>query len=149
MSPPSVGISWGRFLGAFIAVFLFLHLFWAVKSLVDAHRVITTKSNLRMLAALTIRNFPDRSLDSVDFFWQSINREGNPMKDLWGTEFLWFAREERGEKRFFWSSAGPDRSFGTADDIRVEVPYPSGPGNLPDLAPGEFLEPPPISSGAK
>jgi hypothetical protein len=118
----------------------------------DMHAIRDSREvegSLRRLAALTIRNFPARDLDSSALFWKSIGREDKPMLDLWGTEYRLSVTEENGVKVFHWASAGPDRVFGTRDDVTVEVPYPNGPGFLPDLAPGELPVTPPQSFDAK
>lgn len=108
-----------------------------------------TRVSLRRLASLTIRNFPARDLPSPDLFWKAIGREGSPMLDPWGVEYRISAEGEGVKRNFTWSSAGPDRVFGTPDDIAVLVPYPDRAGSLPDLGPGEELVPPTVSIDAK
>jgi hypothetical protein len=125
------------------------HLFWLARDLRNAREVLATGENLRKLAALTIRNFPDRNLDSPELFWKAIGREGNPMHDAWGTEYRVGSRDEAGQKAYFWTSAGPDRRFDTRDDVQVAVPYASGLSSDGDLAPGEPAVPPPVSTDAK
>ena len=126
-----------------------LHLFWIYRDMCDARDSLECLSSLRRLAALTIRNFPARDLDSPELFWKAIGREGSPMRDVWGMEYRLSSREESGKRLFFWASAGPDRRFGSRDDLLVAVPYPTGPGKFPELMPGDALVPPPLSIDAK
>jgi hypothetical protein len=125
------------------------HAYWLFLDVRVAQERLEIEDSLRRLAALTIRNFPGRDLESGELFWKSINREGNPMKDAWGTDYRYASRDEKGARTFFWTSAGPDGELGTRDDLSVEVPYPSGPGQLPELAPGELPVTPPLSNDAK
>ena len=135
---------------ALVAVVLsFFHLYDLFRDLRDARSSIETRQSLRRLSALTIRNFPGRDLDSADLFWKSIGREGNPIRDTWGNEYRLTSRAEGKVRSYFWSSAGPDRIFGTHDDLFVEVPYPNGPGSLPELEPEEPPVPPPVNIDAK
>ncbi|MGZ3650925.1 MAG: hypothetical protein ACXVB9_00610 [Bdellovibrionota bacterium] len=137
-------------LAALMALALSLGTLWLMfASQRSAYQAIEVRAGLRKLAALTIRNFPERDLDSPDLFWKSIGREDSPMRDVWGTVYQVSSRTEAGKKTFFWASAGPDRRFGTGDDIEVEVPYPNGPSTQSDLAPGEPALPPPVSLDAK
>ena len=126
-----------------------VHLFWIIQGLRDAQMGFGARASLRKLAALTIRNFPDRNLDSAELFWKSIGREGDPMHDAWGTEYRMTSQDGAGQKVYFWSSAGPDRRFGTRDDVIVTVPYPNGALTSPDLAPGEPSATSPESIDAK
>lgn len=120
-----------------------------VRELRGTVQVREVRGSLRKLAALTIRNFPERNLDSPDLFWKAIGREGDPMRDPWGTAFQLSQRDDAGTRLFYWTSAGPDRQFATRDDVTVEVPYPAGPFTAPD--PNAGLEPssPPNSMDAK
>ena len=125
------------------------HFYGFYRTVHDAKQSLDTRQHLRRLAALTIRNFPARDLESPDLFWQSIGREGKPMQDVWGGEYRLTVQEEKSKRRYFWASAGPDRVFGNRDDIVVEVPYPDGPGTLPDLGPHDDVVQPPQSYDAK
>ena len=84
--------------------------------------VLRAREQMRRLAALTIRNFPDRNVEGAELFWRSIRRD-QPIQDPWGTDYHLDGEAGVGEKKFYWRSAGPDRSFGTRDDLAVEVPY--------------------------
>jgi hypothetical protein len=98
--------------------------------------VRAARESLRKLATLTIRNFPERNLDTPDLFWKAIGREGDPMRDPWGTAYQLSQREEAGARLYFWTSAGADALFATRDDVVVEVPYPAGPFSAPDPGAG-------------
>lgn len=84
------------------------------------------RESLRRLAALTIRNFPERNLENPELFWKSIGREGDPIRDYWGQAYEVNWTGEGASRSYRWYSCGPDRRPGTADDIVVEVPYPAG-----------------------
>ncbi len=127
-----------------------LYLFGLYQGLNNGSEGSRTEQSLRRLAALTIQNFPNRDLDYPDQFWKSIGREGEPMRDGWGTEYRLSSKVEEGGKRaFYWTSAGPDRFFETNDDIVVKVPYPENSGNPSDSLPGDSSETVPNSIDAK
>ena len=132
-----------------VVVLTVAHLLWIYQGLRSSRDGMKVRESLRRLSALTIRNFPERNLDSPDTFWKAIGREGNPMLDSWGTEYRVSSREEKKQRIYSWASAGPDRNFGTPDDIVVDIPYPSGPLSSPDLAPGESAVPQPVSLDAR
>ena len=115
---------WGAALGGL--ALLLLHLWGLAGDWRSARDSAEARENLRRLAALTVRNFPERNLGSAGVFWQAIGREGNPMRDLWGEEYRVERREETGGRSYFWRSAGSDRLFGTQDDLVERVPYPEG-----------------------
>lgn len=88
---------------------------------------VRAMENMRKLAALTIRDYPegnpplgDRSLE----FWKRLGRDG-PIQDPWGHDFVLERREDtKGTRALFsWGSAGPDGLWQTADDLKVIVPY--------------------------
>jgi hypothetical protein len=110
---------------------------------------LTERAKLRRLSTLTIQNFPARDLESPDLFWKSIQREGNPMRDSWGVEYRLSISGDAASREYTWASAGPDQRFGTADDILVKVPYPTGAGQVPDFLPGEGSNSAPLSNDAK
>jgi hypothetical protein len=91
--------------------------------------VLHAQESLRRLAALTVQNFPGRSFDTAEAFWKALGHE-TPIKDGWGGDFLVSAKGVGLQKRVFWRSAGPDRRWGTGDDLEFEVPYSDGPGGL-------------------
>jgi hypothetical protein len=105
------------------------------RAIVGERQVLEVHTKLRTLAALTIRNFPEKNLDSAELFWKAIGREGEPMRDPWGTPYHLSQRNEAGLKIYLWTSAGPDRELATRDDIEVEVPYPSTPLTVPEAEP--------------
>ena len=102
------------------------------REILGERAVREVRGNLRKLATLTIRNFPERNLDSAELFWKAIGREGEPMKDPWGTPYQLSQRNDAGTRVYLWTSAGPDRVLATRDDIEVEVPYPSTPLTVPE-----------------
>lgn len=118
-----------------------LHLFWTMQGLRNEREVQRVYAGLRRLAALAVRNFPDRNLDPPELFWKSIGRD-SPMVDAWGTEYRVMSEGET-PKRFYWRSAGPDTRWGTRDDLSVEVPFVDlpAPGQDPEKA-GEGDAPP-------
>ncbi len=117
------------------------HVVWFVYDLRQAKEVQRVQVGLRRLAALSVRNFPDRNLNDADLFWKAIGRE-KPMRDPWGTEFRVEGKEGR---RYFWRSAGPDGRWDTADDLAVEIPFVDSPGLSPDLL-NQERDLPPASS---
>ncbi len=131
------------------AAMILLHLFWMYQGLRTARDVLGTKESLRRLSALTVRNFPDRSLETPDLFWKAIGREGQPMLDLWGNEYKVEIRMVGDQRQYAWQSAGPDRQWNTADDVHVDVPYAIGLGAGEDPSPDDFQPVKPPSTNAK
>jgi hypothetical protein len=110
-------------------------LYSGAHEIVGERQAREVNARLRTLAALTIRNFPEKNLDSAELFWKAIGREGDPMKDPWGTPYHLSQRDDAAGKAYLWTSAGPDGVLATRDDIEVEVPYPSTPLTVPEGEP--------------
>lgn len=129
-----------------MAIVTGVHAFWMYEGLRDAREAIDVQVGMRRLAALTIRNFPERNLVSADLFWKSIGRE-TPIKDAWGTDYFVEITGSAPLEKIFWRCAGPDRRWKTHDDINVEVPYSNAPLN--DFDPSDASRTVPGSTDAK
>jgi hypothetical protein len=87
--------------------------------------IVTTRESVKKLAAITLQVFKGQDPPVGMAFWQGLNRT-EPMYDLWGQEYRLEVLTGETHKEFIWQSAGPDRQYGTADDIRARVPYQRG-----------------------
>ncbi len=116
-----------RLIVTLAALFLAFHLSLLVRDLRDASQVMRAQESLRKLAALTIRNFPDRNLGSAEIFWKAIGRD-TPINDTWGTDYSVSSEGVGLTRKIVWHCAGPDRKWGTRDDIDFVVPYADGLG---------------------
>jgi hypothetical protein len=108
-----------RLFGLVCSVLLAAHLYLMLSSLRDGMRAVETEDKLRRLCAVTAQNFPAHEGLTEEAFWKHLGRAGNPMQDSWGEGLR---LEAKGAKEFFWRSAGPDRAFGTSDDLERRVP---------------------------
>lgn len=91
----------------------------------DMHRRrVSTREDLRKLGLVSMNLFRNGRPPSPETFWVEIGRT-EPLRDPWGNPYRLEAK--LGERKYFeWSSAGQDRSFGTADDISQPIRFDSG-----------------------
>lgn len=118
-----MGNFYSRCFVGLVAAYTAAQFFWFFQGMSGEKNAMQVKSHLGRLAALTIQNFPDKAMLRANSFWKSLGRD-RPILDLWGSAYELQSLE--GGKRLFWCSAGPDKAWGTIDDIRVEIPYTEG-----------------------
>ena len=111
-------------------------------------KVNEVREDLRRLSTLTIEYFRGKEPPQGKEFWEAIGRPGGePIYDTWGQEYRLDIFPGETHREYIWVSAGPDRAFGTGDDIKVRVPFPR---ENPDLTrPGITTETGPTSLDAK
>ncbi|MGZ3693818.1 MAG: hypothetical protein ACXWQO_06430 [Bdellovibrionota bacterium] len=88
-------------------------------------KIVTTRESVKRLSLITINVFKGQDPPSGKAFWESLGRSG-PMYDVWGQEFRLEIFVGDTHKEYIWESAGPDRQWGTPDDIKARVPYQRG-----------------------
>ncbi len=108
--------------------------------------IVATQDSVKKLAAITTQVFRGQNPPTGMAFWERLQRT-EPMKDIWGQEFRMEIFGGESQKEYIWESAGPDRQYGTRDDIRARVTYQNG-ATLDLTHPGINPESGPNSSDA-
>ncbi len=86
---------------------------------------LVAKEEMRRFAVLTLRLFRrDGQPPSAEMFWAEVARK-EPLLDPWGSPYQ-LRNHKKEERAFEWLSAGPDRIYGSADDLNYAVPYGDG-----------------------
>lgn len=107
-----------------------------------SQKISETREDLRRLSKLTLEFFRGKEPPRGKEFWTAIGRQnGEPIFDPWGQEYRLDVFEGETHREYLWVSAGPDRTFGNSDDLKVRVPLPrenpdlTRPGITPDSGP--------------
>lgn len=113
---------------------------WAgAHGLIERKRRFEANDDLGRLIRVSLKFFGDGRPPSTEEFWKAVGM-AKPLLDPWGTPY----RLESSESiAFLWRSAGPDRLYGTADDLQVRVPF--GAEQIPGLPDPAFEDPTPPS----
>lgn len=119
--------------GSYVFVFMLILIVIAISviSLYDAffllekqRTIVGAKSELRQIGVASLGLYLQTRRVEVDRVWTLL---GGIRKDKWGQPY----RKDGRGKQTTWISAGPDREFGTRDDLRVRISELSG--KLPSL----------------
>jgi hypothetical protein len=105
---------------ALIVALTFAHLFQCYSSFARVGKILEAKSDLRRLARAVLHISGGRA-SSEKSFWVTVGRT-EPMRDPWGQDYLFEPAPKMAGGRQRWRSAGPDRSYGTEDDLEHPVP---------------------------